>query len=278
MNLAELATKVTNLQVNHSILIYGDPKTGKTRLVGTAAKLPEVKRIFWFDGENGYETLMKMGLTTEEMKKINLFRIPDTREVPRFIETTLKAFTSKTVNNICDAHGKLDCQICAKSGSSESQFLLSDCTHDDLVVVDSGSQLGESAMSLAMLGNPVTAKPEYEQYAAQGKYLSDILGVMQACRNTNFVMITHSIAIEEEMNGVKKDKYFPLIGTRAFSQKCAKYFGTVVYADRKLGKHVAGSSSVYSPNVITGSRLNVQIEKAAELSMKAILIEGGILK
>lgn len=105
------------------------------------------------------------------------------------------------------------------------------------------------------------------------KWLGDILSVIQQATFTNFVVITHEMIVEEDINGVKKDKIIP---TRAFC-KVAKYFGTVVYTELKLGKHAAGSSSTYKANHITGSRVNVKIENSKELSMRAILIEGGIL-
>lgn len=278
MKLSELAARVAAKQPNHSILLYGHPKTGKTRLVGTAAKIPAIKRIFWFDLENGAETLLHMGLTEEELAKITLVSIPDTRESPRGCETILKAFSSKTPIKICDIHGKVGCVECDKAKASVTEFCMSSLTHDDLVVLDSGSQLGDSALAMAMAGKPVEAKPGWDEYGLQVKWLGDVCSVIQAAHFTNFVVITHVIPIEEELNGVKKDKLYPLIGTKAFCQKVAKYFGTVVYTEIKLGKHAAGSSSTYKTEVMTGSRVNVQIEKNSDLSMKSILIDGGILK
>lgn len=278
MNLADLAKRVTAKKPNHSILLYGQPKTGKTKLVGTAAQLPEIERIFWFDGENGSETLLHMGLTEEELSKITLFSITDTRDTPRFIETCLKAFSSKAPISICDIHGKVGCVECQKAGSPSSEFNMSSLTHKDLVVIDSGSQLGDSALAMAMAGKPVEAKPGWDEYGLQVKWLGDILGVMQAAHFTNFIMITHVIPIEEEMNGVKKDRYYPLVGTQAMCQKVSKYFGTVMFVEIKMGKHTAGSGSLYKNDATTGSRVNAKIELGKELSMKSILIEGGILK
>jgi hypothetical protein len=290
MNLKELARSQTAKKPNHSILIYGKPKTGKTKLVGTAAKLPEIKRIFWFDGENGAETLLHMGLTDKELEKITLYSIPDTRDNPRFIETLLKSFSSKNpvAVKICDEHGKVGCVECdtknalpntiaGKPVASYSEFYMPGLTKSDLVVIDSGSQLGDSALAMACAGKPVEFKPGWDEYGLQVKWLGDIMGVIQACHYTNFVMITHIIPIEEEINGIKKDIIFPLCGTKAFCQKVAKYFGTVVFTEIKLGKHAAGSGSTYKTEVLTGSRTNAKIENAKELSIKAILVEGGIL-
>ncbi len=280
MKLSDLAN-ATAKRPNHSILLYGPPKTGKTRLVGTAAKLPEIRRIFWIDGENGAETLLHMGLSSAELDKITLYRIPDTRETPRFMETVLKMFSAKEPIMICDEHGKVGCVECQDKITKKftgEPFCLKDCTHDDLVVIDSGSQLGDSGLNLACAGRPIEFKPGWDEYGLQSKWLGDILSTMQAAYKTNFIMISHVIPIEEELNGVKKDKLYPLVGTKAFCSKVGKYFGTVVYTEIKMGKHAAGSGSTYKTDAITGSRVNALMEKAPELSMKAILIEGGILK
>jgi len=277
MKLTELL-KASNLKKpNHSILLYGPPKTGKTRLVGTAAKIKELDRIYWIDLENGSETLLHMGLTEEEMSKIELIRIPDTRETPRGCETVLKMFSSKEDIRICSLHGKVNCVECKTKTEDESIFNLRKCTHKDLIVIDSGSQLGDSSLAMACLGKSSDFKPGWDEYGLSNKWLGDILSVIQQATFTNFVVITHEMIVEEDINGVKKDKIIPLMGTRAFCSKVAKYFGTVVYTELKLGKHAAGSSSTYKANHITGSRVNVKIENSKELSMRAILIEGGIL-
>lgn len=278
MNLLEVKRASAAIQPNHSILIYGPPKSGKTLLVGTAAKIPEIQKIYWFDNENGAETLMYMGLTDEELAKITLYKMVDLRDSPISIETTLKAFTSKTPVNICDMHGRVDCAECLKAGNPSTPFCLAHATHNDLVVLDSGSQLGVSALNGACLGKPVTYKPGFDEYGTAGKWLGDICAVIQQCRNTNFVVLTHEIGIEEELNGVKKDIVYPLMGTKNFSRLCAKYFGTVVYTYRKLGKHAAGSSSLFRNDLMTGSRLNIALEKSSEPTMRDILVKGGILK
>ena len=278
MNLADLAKRVTVRKPNHSILLYGHPKTGKTRLVGTAAQLPEIKRIFWFDGENGAETLLNMGLTEAELSKVTLFSIPDTRELPRFGETVLKALTSKVPITICDLHGKVECLECTKTTAPTTPFFLPSLTHEDLIVVDSGSQLGDSTLAMAMAGKAIDAKPGWDEYGQSTAWLGAILSVMQASFYTNSVMITHLIPIEEEMNGVKRDRFFPLVGTKAMCQKVAKYFGTVIFVEIKMGKHAGGSSSLYRSDASTGSRTGAKIEAQKELSMRAILSEGGVLK
>jgi hypothetical protein len=275
MKLSDLAKAATIVQPNHSVLIYGPPKTGKTRLAGTAAKIPEIRKIYWFDGENGAETLLHMGLTEEEMAKVILFKIRDTRDEPIYIETVLKAFTTKEGVHICDLHGKVNCAVCKANKAPTTFFKMTECGHNDLIITDSGSQLGDSAMAALCLGKDSMYKPGWDEYGIQGKWLGDILTVIQQATYTNFAMLTHEICIE---NDEKKDVFYPLMGTKAFSMKCAKYFGTVVYVHKKLNKHVAGSSSTYLGDRVTGSRVNAVIEKNADAGMRAILVEGGILK
>lgn len=279
MNLAELANAKNKKTRNHSVLIYGAPKTGKTQLVGTAAKIAELKRIIWIDLENGVETLLHMGLEAKELEKVTLFRIPDTRENPRGIETVLKMFSAKTPIQVCEEHGKVACLECQKAGEPSQEFCLASLTNQDLVVIDSGSQLGDSAMAMACAGKDITYKPTFDDYGAQVKWLGDIMSTIQSCHFTNFVLISHEAVIEEEVNGIKKDKIFPLVGTRAFCSKVGKYFGTVVYLEKKMGKHVAGSSSTYKADVVTGSRLNVRMEDSkAGSDMRQLLIDGGIIQ
>lgn len=275
MNLKEIAAANRKKARNHSILIYGPPKTGKTQLVGTSAKIPELKRIIWIDIENGAETLLHMGLTDAELEKVTLISIPDTREIPRGIETVLKMFSAKTPIKICETHGKVDCVECGKTGV---EFCLKDLTNTDLVVIDSGSQLGDSAMAMACIGKDITYKPTFDDYGAQVKWLGDIMSVIQAATFTNFCLISHEIVIEEEVNGVKRDKIMPLVGTRAFCSKVGKYFGTVAYTEKKMGKHVAGSGSLYKPDVVTGSRVGALLEKSKDApDMRTILIDSGII-
>lgn len=274
MNLAELKKALTVVSANHAMLVHGLPKVGKTRLVGTAAKIKEIERIFWFDLENGADTLMHMGLTEEEMAKIIIFKIRDTRDNPIGVETILKCM-GRGAYSICDMHGKVDCAECKKASLPFTRFCLSECTHNDLIVIDSGSQLGESAMAAACMGQSVLFKPGYDEFGIQGKYLSDILSTIQQATFTNFAVICHSLLIEDQDD---KEKFFPLMGTKPFSLRVAGKFGTVIYVEKKMNKHVAGSASTYRSNVITGSRVGAVIESAKEPTMEAILIDTGILR
>jgi hypothetical protein len=264
-------------QDNHSILIYGAGKTGKTKFVATAAELDEIQNIYWFDLENGYQTILHSGLPEEALAKIQLYRIRDTRSNPIGIETILKSIASGKAVSICEAHGKVGCVECKKAGLDFSDFNLAACGHNDLVVIDSGSQLGDSALAAACLGKDISFKPGFDEYGLAGFWLSDVLSVVQQCQHTNFVIITHELIDTDEINGKQTDRIYPLLGTRAFCRKVSKYFGTVAYFHMKMGKHAAGSSTTYKSEVSTGSRINAKLEASKDISMRDILISGGIL-
>ena len=275
MRLSKVAQAIATIDTNHSVLLYGQPGVGKTRLAGTAAQIDEFDNIYWVDLENGSQTLLNMGLTEAQMDKVVLIKIADTRDEPIGIETMLKLLTSKTPIKVCEAHGKVDCAVCSKAQQPSITFLLSSLTHRDLVVIDSGSQLGDSALAAACLGKPGMFKPTFDEYGMVNKWLGDCMSVIQQCKNTNFLVVTHEIALEDDEG---KDKFFPLMGSKAFSMKCAKYFGTRVYVHKKLNKHTAGSSSTYRGDVLAASRVNAVIEKEDTLDLRAIFIKGGILR
>ena len=260
----------------HSILIYGPPKVGKTRLAGTLAKIEAVENIYWFDLENGSDTLgdmVRLGvLTPEQASKITLFKVPDIRESPVAIETLLKAICTKAAVNICDTHGRVACPECIKSGAEFTAFHHAKLTDRDFVVIDSLSQAAVSAMNMACRNQPVEFKPTWDEYGLQTKWLSDLLTTVQAAQYTNFLCITHDMIIEEEG---KSDKCIPLCGTKAFSNTTAKYFGTVIYAEMKLKKHKAGSSTSYNSATQTGSRLGIALEKETEPDLSVVLTNAG---
>jgi hypothetical protein len=275
MDLLQIRRAAAVLERNHSILLYGPPKGGKTLLACTAAELDEVENVYLIDLENGSEAVVNSGMSDEALAKIKLIRIADTRDDPVAIETILKAFTSKVPLNLCELHGRIECAECKKAGDPFIKWSLSSCSHRDVVILDSGSQLGDSALAAACLGKPGMYKPTFDEYGMVNKWLGDICSVLQQCFHTNVVVITHEIALKDDED---KDKIFPLMGSKAFSMKCAKYFGTVAYVHKKLGKHVAGSSSTYRADLLTGSRLNIALEKSAKPHMRDILIQGGILQ
>lgn len=235
------------------VLVYGEPKSGKTELVG---KLAEKFSLLYIDLENGYVTLLKLPQDWQE--RVEIISIPDTKVFPIAIETMLKIITGAKVD-ICDEHGKCNCAVCKKNAASFSTVELNALTEDWIVVVDSLTQLSNSAMNHLTRLQDDTYKPEWTDYRNQGQLLDKFLSQVQQAK-FNIVCITH--VVETELEDGKK-KLVPVCGTTAFSRNTAKYFDHVVYCEIKNKKHGFASSTTYANNVLTGSRTDVVMEGKA---------------
>ena len=243
------------------VLVYGEPKSGKTQLVGA---LSSDFNLLYFDLENGYETLLKLPSTAQE--RIELISIPDTKVYPIAIETMLKVISGNKVE-ICENHGKVACPICKKNNDPATQVCLNELNSDTIVVIDSLTQLSNSAMN-HITKNQVDElyKPEWSDYRNQGQLLDKILSQIQQAKY-NVVCITH--VTETEMEDGRK-KLVPVAGTTSFSRNTAKYFDHVIYCELKNKKHNFASATTYSNQVLTGSRSDIELEKDAQPSLLQI--------
>lgn len=247
--MAKLSSKSTS--ATQRVLVYGEPKTGKTELAGMLSK---EHNLIWLDLENGHSTLFK--LPQEQQDKIELVNIPDTKEYPIAIETLLKILTGKPVN-VCDSHGKVSCPICNKAGAEFTTVHLNGMAKETILVIDSLTQLSNSAMSFLLRNESDTYKPEWPDYRNQGSLLDKALSNIQQAPY-NVVAITHVIETELE-DGSKR--LVPLCGTTAFSRNTAKYFDHVVLTEMKNRTHKIGSGTGYSIKALTGSRTDIELEK-----------------
>lgn len=242
------------------IMLFGPPKSGKTKHVGQLAKF---KKLIWFDLENGFGTLFQ--LPEEVQDNIELIHIPDTRGIPMAIETMLKVIKGTKVV-ICNDHGKvLPCPMCAKTYIAPATIPsvtveLNALDNDSALVVDSATQLTNSAIAHITKGKPDDYKLEYDDWAFLGKLMDTFFSYVQAA-SYNVIVISH----EAEVKMVDKSaKLVPVGGTSNFNRNVAKYFDEVIYARVQNGKHILASSTATDNNILTGSRANVDLGKMTE--------------
>lgn len=285
MDMLALKKKREEESSTHSILIYGDSGSGKTRLAATASLLPEIQNIYWIDLENSRDTIFSMDLPDWALKKIKLFTLLDTRKEPHVMNTILRMFSSKTDIPICEEHGRMNCLLCNSEKKPFQTFNLTKMTHNDLLVLDSGSQLADCGVNALLKGQPEEAILQIQEYGTINNWLSAIFQVIQIGRFVSTVVLTQTY-YDEEYSGTGPNKtlvrtrLFPLVGTKNYSTKVGKFFGTTIFLEVKGGKHIGGSSTTYRVNVQTKSRLNVAVEKAPEIAMamKEILVKSGIIR
>lgn len=250
MKLTELADSLAQ-----HVCVYGAPFTGKTQLAG---HLSECYDLIWFDADNGISTLKK--LPPAQQARIEVISLPDTRSYPIAIETMLKVLTGKPFE-ICNKHGKVACPICKKENLGFTAVELGALSVDQhIVVIDSGTQVANSAMTNITRGQSDDYKYEWDDYRKQGTIMDKLLGLIQQAPY-NIVMITHEA--ETEMDDGKV-KLVPVVGTTKFSRNSAKYFDHVVHAEVKNKKHLFGSGTNFSATALTGSRSGIEIERMGD--------------
>ena len=242
------------------ILVYGPPKSGKTDKV---AQLAETKKLWWFDLEDGFKTVIHSPrIKPEWLNNIEVFRCADTPMAPIGLMTLLKVIKGGE-HKICDRHGAINCLECSKNTAAGfTNINVSTFTNNDVLVIDSASQLVNSSMN--WIAKDIIAKenfdwkPGWDEYGKQGFILNRIYGIVQQAFY-NVVCISHEELTDTEVPGQKK--ITPVGGTSNFSKTFAKFFDDIAYCYIENGKHKIATSSTYRANIITGSRAGKELEK-----------------
>jgi hypothetical protein len=234
------------------VLVYGPPKSGKTELVG---KLAEKYNLIIFDLEGGVTTLMK--LSEEWQDRIEVASIPDTRGNPMAIKTMLQVIKGNA-GTVCEEHGAWNCATCKVGNKPVIHVHLNALGSDTIVVVDSITQLTNSAIAHITSGTDDLYKLQFDDWGNLGKLMDMFLSYVQNAPY-HVVCITHENEVEM-VDG--KNKIVPVAGSSKFSRNTAKYFDEVIYCEVKLGKHIAASGTTYNASILTGSRTGHFLEKS----------------
>jgi hypothetical protein len=242
---------------SHRVLLFGAPKSGKTQLAGDLAK---EFNLLYFDLENGIDTLLKLPAKLQD--RIEVISLPDTRSFPIAIETMLKVIKGGLCE-ICEKHGKVSCALCRKDSLPFTSITLNTLPLDTIVVVDSLTQLTNSAISHITKAQPEDYRLEYNDWGNLGKLMDTFLSHVQQAP-FHIVCISHETEVEMEDG---KNKLVPTAGTRNFSRNTAKYFDEVFYCEVKNKKHIVASSSTYANNILSGSRTGQVLETQANPSL-----------
>jgi hypothetical protein len=246
------------------ILVYGPPKSGKTAAIG---QLASKYRLWVVVLEDSVKTLLNPAIFKPEWRKnLELIRVPDKQTYPMGIETLLKILKSGKTT-ICHDHGKVTCPVCAKNpAASFTTICLDDFRTDtDILVIESYSQVAESAMNYIMRNSiakdDFDAKAGWDEYGKQGRILERIGSTIQVAP-FNVIVSTHEMMVEME-DGSKK--IVPIGGTSNVSKVFGKYFDDIVYCEIVNKTHRLISSTTAKSNVLAGSRTGKELKPGDSL-------------
>lgn len=242
-------------------LIIGLPGSGKSTL---AAEMAEHGwNLIWLNVENAAKTLRK--LSPEAQARITLVNIPDTATFPVACQTLIQLF-QKNKADICDVHGVVGCSVCKKAEKSFTLVDLTALTNKDIVVLDTGTQLGQSILAYATKDLPITAKAERDDWGKVRKYTEFFKSQFQGAQ-FNLIVTCHCQEAELEDG---KTRLVPQFGSSSMGANFGSAFDHVIYCDLVNKEHKAFSSSTASTKFLTRSRDDFAIEREGALSLLPI--------
>lgn len=263
--MAKLSLRVANR--TRRICVFGPPKGGKTTLLAELATLGF--RLLWIDIENGSDVLFK--LPPEAQERVDLIKIPDTSNNPCAANIIATMIQNRGKVTFCETHGNINCPACKKDGHELTTIDVTGFNNYDFLVIDSLTRLQSSVMALRVkqTGRMYDAKPEWDDFAIQGKTMEFILSWFEQVK-FNFATASHELEVELE-DGSKK--LVPIAGSSNYSRTSGKFFDDVIYLRVEGQKRKGYSSATSNPKIGCGTRSDVVLEKMETLSIKPF-VEG----
>lgn len=293
---------------NASVLIYGFARTGKTRFASTVAKLPSIENVYWFDLENGLDTVISNNILQEhELAKIIPISIKDTTVgvinldealsfkqletandvdlsdiklsgTPRAAETFLKIFTATDGVYIDLEEGR----VVPRPTDQTIHFDYNKLTSKDVVVIDTGTQLARSMFSLCILINPSFrhAKKWWAEFYSR---MNIIMTRIQSANHTKFICIAHEQIEEppEEITARRKTRggvptavgmHYPVWGSKNYSLNIGTFFGVILNLTSKGETYGINSTPTSANMVLAGSRYDINIDDLKNPEIKDLLV------
>jgi len=269
------------------VCIFGEPKTGKTSLIGTLARAGY--HIIFIDVANEVSVLLDLPLDAQE--NITYIPVQDTADTP-LAHATVDKLVRGGDFHICGTHGRVDCKLCKQSGIDDwidvsIPKIRTMENKDTIVVIDNMSQVTSSVAASIQKGKTligkiedldagtvarVTEKESYEDYRINGAYLSRILSYIQTAPY-HCIVTAHVVEAKTETGS---EKYVPYIGTSNYSANVGRFFGHVLYTSVVNGKFKVFSKASDSNKVLCGSRFDAFDANKMEKVTLAPLFDGSL--
>lgn len=285
MNLLELRQAIAEdriKQAGRTTLVWGEPRTGKTRWVSSIAKAPQIKEVFFLDYENGAETIVhaknKDGssyLTDEELAKIHLIRIQDLPDNPRAFKTTELMFRRRnTATLIHTETGDFH-----KSPSPDGKCIEirpEHWTEEYAFILDTIGQIGTSAYNKAVLEMP-EAKDPRRWYGAATNDLNNLFTMIQACPayviGCTHVLEKEIVLATDKSGNITKSKIdqYPLCLSKNYSMNVGKFFGSIIYRYIELNKFAHLSSPIKKSGIQAGTRTDMDVSTDLDMTLPQVL-------
>jgi AAA domain len=287
MNLAELKQAIKEeriAQAGRTTLIWGPPRTGKTRWAATIAKAPQIKKVFLFDYENGAETIInaknKDGtpyFSDAELAKIQLIRVMDLPDNPRAVKLTDTVFRNYRRDQYIDSEtGDWIKNPPVNTKDSLIHISPDDWNRETAFILDTIGQIGQSAYNEAVLDMP-DAKDIRRWYGAATIRLNNIFTMIQACP-AYVIACTHvlenEVILSRDSSGNPtrtKVDWYPLCLSKNYSMNVGKSFGSIIFRYIELNKFAHISSPTKKSGIQAGTRTDVDVSADLDMTLPEVL-------
>lgn len=243
--------KLTALNAPQRILLYGEPKCGKSV---AAALLAKKYKVIFFDMENALLALLS-NVPKENQDNIEYIPLKDSQDNPVAITLLPDIIAGKQVN-FCTAHSKKMCMECRKNPEATYETVnLSGVGTETVVVLDSFTQLTDSVLGLVSKDLDIDEKLQFDHWGEMARRLGRLLSAIQVC-SFHLVATSHEQIVTLPS---KKEKLIPTLGSRNTSKQVGRYFDHLVRLEVRNRDFMQYSAQGTQINAQVGSRSNIDL-------------------